>query len=497
MKSIPTMLWRASLLGLLIITAPGCDLLEQDDPQALGPNDIFGSPSRIDKLAIGMYDGLQNGEFLGSHALIYSDIRSDDTDPSGFFGGIALSNATASDGNAAATWLAGYQSMYTANYLMQELTRRNGAGLDAAKYNQYIGEAKFIRALCHFTLVNLYAQPYNFSSDASHPGIPLQLMAVSGEEAYSPAQQLPRASVRDVYAQIESDLVDAVTLLPADYGDPSSSAARATQDAARGLLARLYLYKGDYANAARYSGEIISSNRHELAASPYTPFRSPFPEYTQATTSEMIFYVAMSQNDNPNTNAAIGEHYSPPPGRGDISVTPYSRVIPANDKRRTELIAQKSGRFWTRKYNAELQSGAPGGANRGARIPILRYSEILLTRAEALVKQPTWTSTDSSAVILLNLVRNRSKPASSPRYKASTFGTNKQALIDAILLERRFELAFEGHRLYDLFRNGLGVPARTGTSPTPAIPWKDNRAVLPIPANEILRNPNLIQNPGY
>ncbi|WP_400193819.1 RagB/SusD family nutrient uptake outer membrane protein [Hymenobacter sp. B81] len=499
MKYIPNLVWRTALLGLLLTAAPGCDLLEQESPSALSPEDVFSSPDRIEKAANGMYDALQDGEFLGGRALIYNDIRSDDTDPAGFFGGLALSNATSGDANAAGAWVGGYRSMYMANYMMQELGKRsNNAGLTQEKYNQYIGEAKFIRALCHFTLVNMFAQPYNYSGNGSHPGIPIQLNAPNGEEAYLPAQQLPRSTVAQVYDQIERDLLDALAKLPVSQGSQPVSIARATQDAARGLLSRLYLYKGDLDNAKRYAGEIIASGRHELNTSAYAEFRAVLPDapHPQQFTSESIFFVAMTINDNPNTNNAIGEHYSPPPGRGDITVTPLSRVIPATDKRRTELMVQRSGRLWTRKYSAETSTGSYGGANRGAWVPILRYPEILLTRAEVLAKQQAGDQADAEALELLNKVRDRSKPSTAASYTVASFAT-KQAFIDAILRERRFELAFEGHRIFDLFRNGLDVPARTGSAPAPGIPWKSDRAVLPIPANEILRNPNLTQNPGY
>ena len=117
-------------------------------------------------------------------------------------------------------------------------------------------------------------------------------------------------------------------------------------------------------------------------------------------------------------------------------------------------------------------------------------AKILLNRAEALART---TGVTQEAVTLLNTVRNRSKGASTPAYTVASFA-NAQALINAILLERRLELAFEGHRYYDLLRTRQNIPAR-GTAP--AVPYGDNRVVLPIPQVDIQNNPNLVQNPGY
>ncbi|MCC3157292.1 RagB/SusD family nutrient uptake outer membrane protein [Hymenobacter sp. 15J16-1T3B] len=510
MKSIVSLTGRAALLALLLAGATGCDLLDQQSPQDFNPDDVFSSPTRVDKAAAGMYDALQDGSFLGSFALIYSDVRSDDLDLAGGFQTVSTSNMPSSDGAALGAWAGGYRSMYMANYIIRELTKRNGAGISAESYNQYIGEAKFIRALCHFTLVNLFAQPYNYTGDGSHLGVPIQLEAPDGTEAYLPEQQKSRATVKQVYDQVILDLTEAIAGLPEEQGQGNLNVARATKDAARGLLSRVYLYKGDYVNAARYAGEIISSGRHQLNTSAYGDFKVPAggePTFT----SESIFFIAMSQNDNPNTNAAIGQFYAPGSG---LTVTPYAKALPGpvnattglptttgstavnTDRRRSELLVFRLSKWATRKYTGELASGQAGGSNRGAWIPIVRYPEILLNQAEALVKQSSGMPTDTVALHYLNMVRDRSKPLNAPHYRLSSF-SSKEAFIDAILTERRFELAFEGHRLYDLFRNGRNVPAHGTTTPVPELRWKDPKSIFPIPASELQRNPNLVQNEGY
>jgi starch-binding outer membrane protein, SusD/RagB family len=469
---------QAAFCALLLTTASSCEVLDQDPPAALTVDDAFANADRISKSATGMYDQLQNPEFLGGRALIYSDVRSDDTNPAGFFGGIGTFNTLANDGTVTAAWTGGYRTLYGANFFLQQIQANTGKTTPALE-TQYIGEAKFIRALVYFHLVNLFAQPYNFTADASHLGVPLQLTAPDVTTAFDPSQNLRRSSVREVYAQIEKDLTEAITALPETYATPFDRTARATKDAARGLLSRVYLYKGQYAEAAAMAGTVISGGRHTLNASPATPFIS-----TSYQTTESIFSVAHNSADNPNTNNALGQHYGRQ-RRADISVTPYARIdttqFRGKDRRRTLLLdpaaypATSAVNVFTLKYNNGPFDYAP----------IVRYSEVLLNRAEGLAQTDAGISAD--AVTLLNQVRNRSKPAYAPAYTVASFAS-KQALIDAILFERRLELAFEGHRYYDLMRYKRN---------SSRVNYGDPRAILPIPLVDIQQNPNLEQNPGY
>lgn len=481
MKLNQILVGRVALGLLLISTAPACDVLTQDVPTALTPDDTFSSATRIDKAALGMYDALQNPEFYGGRVLIYGDFRSDDVDPpTTFFGNIVTFNATADNAIAANAWTGGYRTIYAANYFMQNLAKHPGVAT-AANEARYIGEAKFIRALAMFQLVNLYAQPYKFTADASHLGIPIQLVAPDAALAFDASQKLPRSTVRDVYTQVESDLLDAILKLPETGATSFDQVSRATKDAARGLLSRVYLYKGDYTKAAQQAGDVVTGNRHSLNADPATPFRLATYE-----TSESIFSVAATTSDNANTNNALGQHYGQPPRRADITIDPYVNIptslFPANDKRRTNLtVRNANGKYYTTKY-----------ANSSADyIPVIRYPEILLTRAEALVRANN--AVTQAAVDALNLVRDRSKGATTPSYTLANFAT-PQSFVDAALLERRLELAFEGQRLYDLLRNGMGVPAR---GPAAAQAYGSNFLVFPIPLIDIQQNTNLKQNDGY
>lgn len=290
------------LCALLLGSATSCDVLNQEPPAAFTDVDAFADADRIAKSALGMYDGLQNAEFLGGRALIYGDVRSDDTDLSAFFSGVSDFSAIPNTGLVTNAWTGGYRSLYSVNYFLQQLAKNTGK-TTAALETQYTGEGKFIRALVYFHLVNLFAQPYRFTADASHLGVPLQLTAPDAVQAFESSQQLPRATVAQVYAQIEKDLNEAIPALPENYTTTFDRTGRATKDAARALLSRVRLYKGDYAGAAAIANDVITGGRRTLNPNPVDAFRTPFQ------TSENIFSVAMNSSDNPNTNNALGQHY--------------------------------------------------------------------------------------------------------------------------------------------------------------------------------------------
>jgi hypothetical protein len=281
--------------------------------------------------------------------------------------------------------------------------------------------------------------------------------------------------VKQVYDQIETDLLEAEGKLPLTAGDQFSRVARATKGAARALLMRLYLYKGDNAKAAQYADLIINSKIYDLARTQLEVFRTPY------TSTESIFSVAMSGADNPNSNNSLGQHYNPR-GRGDLSLSVdfIKTVDTLNDLRfkrigTDSLIEKSGGSFWTRKYNGLTTDY----------VPVLRFAEVLLSRAEALAKINA--GVDANALALVNQVHLRSNPI-------PVVAATKQDLLDAIAKERRIELVCEGQGSLEFQRNKLDLPAH---STVPLLPWGSDYRVLPIPKYETDKNPNIVQNKGY
>jgi len=464
------------LAGGLLTACKKTDLFKAPE-NSIPADQVFSTPDRIEKASVGMYDALQNANFFSGRVLIYADIRGLDAIPNSFFGQMGFYSSTnSSDGTVASAWQAGYRTIYQSNLFLKGFTPKMSL-VPQAKADQYVGEAKFIRSLCFFYLVSLWAQPYNFTADASHPGIPLVLKVE--DDPFSTANYLPRSTVKQVYDQIEADLLDAQAKLPENPTDGFAKVARATKGAATALLARLYLYKGDWAKANSSADAVIASAAaYGLnAGNPITAFRPPF------TTKESIFSVAMSGADNPNTNNSLGQHYGSK-ARGDISISlsfinlmDTSVDLRFKPKGGDSLVERSaSGAFWTRKY-AGLTTDF---------VPVLRFAEILLIKAEALARQSPGAP-DATALGLLNQIRTRSNAAPAAPATADD-------LIAAILKERRIELAFEGQGSLEFQRNKLDIPAH---STVPLQAWGSDYRVLPIPKYDTDKNPNLKQNNGY
>ncbi|MCW8312984.1 RagB/SusD family nutrient uptake outer membrane protein [Sphingobacterium sp. InxBP1] len=465
MKRI-NLLYKMVLLGI-VLSAASCGKQLFEDPYAyLSPEQAFSTPDRIAKSATGLYDALQNREFLGGRALIYADIRGADCGTNIFFGNMPqFSTLLSTDATVGLAYQGAYRTINEANLFIENLSAKPGV-VSAIEEAQYFGEAKFIRALSYFYLVNLWAQPYNFSSGATHAGVPLILKTTT--TPFAEDNNVPRASVKQVYDQIESDLLAAEASLPVSGGAEFSTVARATKSAAQALLARVYLYEGNYAKAVEFANKVINSNIYSLNPSPLEAFRN-------TTTAESIFSVAHNGGDNPNTNHSLGQHYSPNL-RADIQVLPtFVSLIGTTDKRRTELITEKNGAFFNLKYTSVSDWA-----------PILRYSEVLLIKAEALANQASGVSAE--ALALVNVVRHRSAPTEN------IVATSKTALIEAIWKEKRIELAFEGHGIFEYLRTKRDVPSH-GTISEQA--YGSDFVVLPIPFDDMQKNSNLIQNPGY
>ncbi len=358
------------ITGLLVIIVTfamvSCkkDTLFEQPTNAISDVDAYATADRIEKASIGMYDALQNGNYFGGRILVYVDQRGLDANQSSYFGEMGkYTTLTANDGIVAGAYQGAYRTIYQANLFYKSFLPKASL-VTQAKADQYVGEAKFIRALCYFYLVNLWAQPYGFTADNSHAGVPLVLTET--DDPFSSANNIPRSTVKQVYDQMEADLLDAETKLPASYPDAFTQVARATKGAARALLARLYLYKGDYPKANSYADLVINSNNYALQTSIATVFST-------YTTKESIFSVAMSGGDNPNTNNSLGQHYGINPGRGDINITSdyISLMNIATDARYLSLTKVYSGTTWSTKY--------PGLTTDY--VPVVRYAEILLIKA--------------------------------------------------------------------------------------------------------------------
>ncbi len=449
------------------------DQLEVVPEDNVASNTVFGSLATINGTVVGIYSKNQSGDLNGM-AQLMSDFMSDNVNFVGSFPAlqdIDQFETLATNGSVDNIWLDGYELIGAANNVianLPEVSTDDVVGLTEATKTQLVGEAKFLRALTYFQLVNLFAQPYQFSN-GTNLGVPIVAQPFEGGEISE--FQLERSTVNEVHAFIEQDLLDAIVALPEDNGE------RAEAGSARALLARLYLYREQWAQAADYANQVISSGEYALATD--YDFYDDNP-----TSSEHIFVVINTPTDGPQENAGSDEVYvnfynAAPGGRGDA---PFSQDLidafadESGDLRFDNLSvaatdAGGNDTFFTTKYPDIVNNASDG--------MVLRITEMYLIRAEANLRNGS--SVGDTPLNDINLLRSRA-------------GLGNLAAVDlnTISIERRKELCFEGHRRMDLLRNNLNL--RPGGGPESA-PGAD-KVIFPIVEDETTNNPNITQNPG-
>lgn len=461
---------------IIAISALAFSLNSCEDKLALTPEQdlteetIFSSPSTARSAVLGIYSTAQTLDFYGALPQIIEEYMGDNVEFVGSFPTLQeLRDFTtvSTNTNVSGIWQVHYQVITRSNKVIANIGKV--AGLTDAEKNQYIGEAKFLRALAYLQLVNMYAQPFQLNG-GTNPGVPLVIEDFTGVVTY-PA----RATVNQVHDQIKKDLTEAAAALPVSYTSGVDTRGRATKGAANALLSRIYLYREEWANA-------ITAARAAITG-PYT--RATDYSFYDKNTAEDVFTIQNSATDNGRTGSGgWASFYSPAPlgGRGDA---PFSASLVAayeaetGDKRyalkRTGTAADGLARPFTSKF--------PDAVNNADNSPVIRITEVYLNLAEALAQQ---TALSPEAIVILNELRNRAGLAPKLVF------AGKQALIDAILLERRKELAFEGFRRMDMLRYKQNLRA---TNPLAA--YGGQKSILPIPQSELDNNKSLVPNPGF
>lgn len=338
------------------------------------------------------------------------------------------------------------------------------------------GEALFIRAFSHFEL-------YRYYSGSTDPNA----LAVAYMEVPS-LQPQARITVGPFMQKLNADLAEAKGLVPNNLTDIT----RATRLAVSGLQARVALYMKDWANAITYSTEYI--NGIPLAG------MSTFPGiWTDANDQELAFKLKRTASLGGRIGSLFRATSASPSNIGTVTWMPseklWSSYDQVNDIRFNsyfidEPLLAAAGRpsRLIKKY-AGTAYGTP--AENVADAKVFRTGEMYLIRAEARAE----TNDLVGAAADLNALR----AARISGYVNETFAS-KAALIDAILFERFKELAYEGHRFWDLRRRNLPVTRLAADAPTSVavtLPAGDFRFLLPIPNTEIQANPLIQQNPGY
>lgn len=432
----------------LALTLAGCNSLLDVNPPTQIPDATAITNAEGARAALaGAYDGLQSLSYYGGDYFFFNDLYADNAIFNGTSNSFSDADARAlfaDNGVISATWAAIYAAINRDNNILQKVPALTD--LDSTEKAQILGEAHLLRALNYHNLVRVYGD------------VPMPLAPPT---SVSEASKIARTSKDTVYAQIISDLTQAETLITS-----TATTTHATAAAAKALLARVYLYQGDYANAKAKADEVIALG-FSLA-----PTFSDLFDAEGIDTPEDIFKLAFSAVDF--TNAGYYYISGDNGGAGEVAVeddliAQYDKV---NDVRFAwsidTLTSPAEGTKWPTTFGAED-------------FHIIRFAEVLLISAEAEARLGNL----GPAVAAVNLIRVR---AGLPALTLGVEVTTQQEVLDEVALQRRLELAFEGDRFPDLVRTGqaqtvLGIPA-----------FKE---LFPIPQSEIDVAPNITQNPGY
>jgi hypothetical protein len=391
---------------------------------------------------------------------------------SGIYGGGVLRNAELLGGDGELQWVGTYidprqiylKTMLTTNSEVDDQWRESYevinsvnniltalSVVNADDRNMVEGESRFLRGLMYFDLVRFFGQQYKFSGTNDQLGVPLVLTPTG---VLSDANNVTRNTVDEVYTQVITDLTTAVSLLPEDNGVYVSSGA------ANALLARVYLQKGDYADARDAANTVISSGIYALQPTYAKVFNN------DNNTSEDIFATQITPQDD---FSAMTEFFSTEDygGRdGDIIILDGHLNLYSLGDQRFDLFYNGNGSIECGKWNNEY-----GVVN------LIRLAEMYLIRAECNIRLST--TVGATPLDDYNTIHTRAglDPVDS-------------VTLDDILYERRLELAFEGFKIHDLRRLHENVGDLT---------YDDPKLLYPIPAREIDANPALKtqQNPGY
>jgi starch-binding outer membrane protein, SusD/RagB family len=473
------------IMGVMLLFVTSCkrEYLDPVPQTSIVDATAFDTPARILNQVNSLYQGFKSGTFMGGRGQIAGDIRGEDfiNETTNLVTGadVWMLNPTGTSQNFVKNlWAAGYFAINLTNVFIDGMAAKGTSVVGAALSNNYLGEARFLRAVSYYQLLQHYARPYADGAGA-RPGLPLRLTGI-----VNPGNSdLARSTVAEVYAQILSDLNFAEANLPlTNTGVQNTS--RAHRNSAIAFKTRVYLSMQNYAAVITEANKIVpllppfvatSGVPHALQADIVNVFRTPY------NTTESIFSVAMSATagDNPGTQNQLGFYWSRSTGGGEFSLNTSGIVADPGwtlTDRRRSFNAIVSGKLYLNtKFNA------PSPYTDWA--PVIRWPEVLLNLAEARAR--TIAGVDPQALALLNAVRQRSDAATilAPASQA--------ALIAAILNERRIEFLGEGLRNIDLMRLLQTIPAK-GSAPSKAP--ADAGYIWPISADEMSLNKLMTDN---
>jgi hypothetical protein len=482
------------LCAVLIVLFSACTGSLEREPKVVFTLDTyFQNEEQATQSVNAVYSQLRTWQVHVFSFIGMTDIVSDDSEKGSFpSDGFFLQEIedftfTAVNGAPASVWGGYYQGIFRANLAIDRLPTVPDDAINEDVRERLLAEARVLRGYFYFNLVRWFG------------GVPLLL------EPFPSDFSIPRSSAEEVYAQIIADLENGVAVLPTKSQYPSADLGRVTKGTAQSLLAKVHLTRGDYAAAADNALAVIGSNEYSLM-SRYTNI------FTQAGENgvESIFEVQAAALEI----GGAGSQYNEVQGvRGDPNLgwgfnRPSDDLIAAfepGDPRReatilyvgevlpdgSALVVGDANIVGERFNQKAFVVDHPGGNGNGpGNIRIFRYADLLLIAAEALNE----TGRSGEGLAFLNQVRARARGTATTILPDVTT-TDQTALRNAILRERRVELAMEQQRWFDLVRTGRAAATMQALGKNFVA---GKHELFPIPQGEIdLSEGALVQNPRY
>ena len=490
--------YTITLITTLILTVmflTNCDDLEYRPINQLDESKVINSAELLQNVTYGTYAKLKNVNYLKrcrqakefmSDDIILVKTTGDHVMQTYNYGHIVNSNISNS------IWTLGYQAIYSSNVVIDAIDNNT----EDPVLKQLLGENLFLRALIHHDLVRVFGRPYTNGDPTKNPGVMIR-------NNVDPNDIPPRSTVKECYDFIIADLLKA-----AEYMNTDKPAIYASKEVAYALLARMYLYIGDNNNAIKYADSVINSGKYELLKT--NDYRKYFT-FTPEENKETIFAIKLLPTENQG-KGALGSLFNGFGGWGEVFasssyrklvykysedaridfIQPHyeSGMIPDPTEDAGFKVQKRNGmsKYYNVKYTNE------SGMEMLASVIRLRLAEMYLIKAEALVKKEE----NSKAIEVIDILRKRAGLSGNQLFSNDMQGYT--STMDILMDERRLELAWEGHRSFDVFRNNRTMDR---TYLPLGVAWHGPRTIEPtstsivhfIPESEITLNPSLVQNP--
>jgi starch-binding outer membrane protein, SusD/RagB family len=484
---------KVVILGVVVLLLSDCKKpLETTPKNSLELTFALDTKEGLQAVLTAIYNSLQTSGYYGRDFIVIPEILADNCEITTANSNRFITQGNNTPGAHVGIWTAAYANINRANIILSFVDGNSKA--TPAEKQQWKGEAFFLRALMYHDLIKSYARSPLFLSSGTGGsfdlGVPLMTTPVVEAASISYPK---RNTIAEVYAQIMQDLNQANSLL-----SNTGIAYRVRKVAAQALASRVELYNGNWAQSERWADSVIIQNKVPLApASNYFSTASVSPSWGNAH-AETIFGLSYQTGEsNPGTDALQYIYYRNLPniqGYGDVTTQVSLRTAmgvvgtTSPDLRFANLVSVqvKSSQqvFYCVKWPGVRQLGQDD-------IMILRTSEVHLNRAEARAKQGG--AKEALAIADVNQIKARAGITTLATSGAGVL--TGSALINEILKERRVELAYEGHRLFDIVRNGLDVIKNPSSVVFGTNAY--NFLIAPILQADIDANPQLVKNPGY